>query len=280
MPPATFVVPPSFGHWRLEVGIHVGCGIWGDLVRGLSRPLVPMSRLGGRSTTMLETELADPDLMGTLVQGDAHAELANAAWAELHRRHYRYLAATIWAVYGPTLKDPHAAADLASQTLRRAVNWATRQASAEEVVARFRDASPEIESRRVRGWMGAIANRLFLDLVRRTSPTTRELHEEVEHHFSKNQREVEESPTRSRDRELLKQAVATLSPDDREAITVSLTWYDPDKGIFDVPSGEAAAIAKTLGTTTDALRQRRSRAMRRLKEAIEVLVKTEGETHE
>jgi hypothetical protein len=68
--------------------------------------------------------------------------------------------------------------------------------------------------------------------------------------------------------ELLEAALATLSEQDQAALRGSLPWYDDETQQFTFGPGEAEALAAELGTNVDALRQRRHRALKRLKKAM------------
>lgn len=71
-----------------------------------------------------------------------------------------------------------------------------------------------------------------------------------------------------------KQALLLLSEREAEVLRLSLPWYDPDKGDdgeFDFPAGEAERVATSIGTTPENFRQIRSRAIRRVRAALDTV---------
>jgi hypothetical protein len=195
----------------------------------------------------------------------APGELARRAWEELYVRHRRYLFVVVRRCYGAALDDD-GLIDLVVDTLRRAYGWARRQTNADDVRKRFTGPDSDSTRRRVLGWLGAIAKQLFLDgfQVRRSSAA--EFSRFLEDHARAHEHTAEQDdPARL---ELLETALASLNPDETDALRVSLPWYDLETRSFAVPRNEASRLASLLHTTTENLRQRRHRAIKKLEKHL------------
>lgn len=209
----------------------------------------------------LERSLAtEADLLSCLVRQREEPVAARTAWEELFFRHRRYLFVVVDRAYGSFLgKD--GSADLVVDVLRRAYEWAGRQPDAAVVRQQFTGKTPEATRRLVLGWFGAIAARLFQDSFRAEAERSSDLAElAAERMNSEAERGAEVHPRSAG----LDEALASLSQAERDALQASLGWYDPETESFAVPKGEAARMAQRLGTTPEALRQRRFRAIQKL----------------
>jgi len=212
------------------------------------------------------TACSEAELLALMAGQATSGELARDAWGELFVRHRRYVYLIANRAYGSFLGED-GTTDLVVDTFRRAFEWAGRQAVSHEVAAQFTGNCPDATRRRVVGWLGAIAERLFQD---RFSDHTKETanHDQFTEEWISCQDRVEEG-TDPASVVALREALANLSPADAEALRVSLPWYDPTTRAFMVPRGEATRLAALLGTTTEALRQRRHRAIKRLEQHLQ-----------
>jgi len=209
------------------------------------------------------TTANEAELLGLMATQIAAPEQARAAWGELFVRHRRYVFAVVSRSFGRYLGD-EGTTDIVIDTFRRAFEWAGRQPNRSTLVDRFSGESSDATRRKVLGWLGAIAERLFKDRFREDAARTEEFDLFLEHW-----RTGYEHPIGSDTQlppALLEQALATLSAGDAEALRLSLPWYDLETGCFAVPRGEASRVAALLGTNPEALRQRRHRALQKLRE--------------
>lgn len=204
---------------------------------------------------------SDAELLGLMGSHATDLVRARAAWEELFQRHRRYLYTVVWRAHGWRLGED-GTADLVVDTFVRARDWATRHAASGDVVLRF-TGSTDAETRlKVRAWLGAIAKRRFQDLCREVSTDKTRHDEYIQEWLAR--LEPEEEPSDHPLASAMRDALSSLPPSDAEALRVSLPWYDPTAGAFMVPQREAARMAALLGISTDALRQRRHRAIQRL----------------
>jgi DNA-directed RNA polymerase specialized sigma24 family protein len=201
-------------------------------------------------------------LLGLMSRQASEPELARAAWEQLYQRHVRYVFVVVSRSYSVLLAGEGGVADVVVDTFRRAYEWTGRQPSSAVVVGRFHETDPDRTRRRVLGWLTAIAERVLKDRLRGRAESLEELRFEVP------DPRIADSITNPANLtelgERLVAALATLRPEDAEALRVSLPWYDSEAGCFAFPRGEAAVVAATLGITAELLRQRRHRALKLL----------------
>lgn len=222
--------------------------------------------MGSPDSVTLNLSNADEAvLLGLMAMQASEPEQARAAWGELFVRHRRYLFVVVWRAYGRYLGED-GCADLVCDTFRRAFEWTGRHKDVSELTDRFVAESADGTRRRVLGWLGAIAERLFKDRFREDAAREEDFALFLEHWRSASDQPVEPGPIPLSD--AVRAALAALSPADAEALRVSLPWYDLATGAFAVPRGEAPRLAEMLGTTPEALRQRRHRAIKRLTDLL------------
>jgi DNA-directed RNA polymerase specialized sigma24 family protein len=213
----------------------------------------------------------DADLLCYMTMQADDPATARAAWGEFFIRNRVYLFNIVRRQYGRRLGGDEGAEDLVAEVFHKVFRWAGRHGGKVGALDRFWvDGGAESEKfalvqRRVRLWLGRMAVNRFKDALRAEDPAT-ELELIVDgdgiRPFTSTALTAPETLAK------LEAAIATLNPKDEEVLRVSLNWYDPEAGAFFFRPGEAEALARSLGLEVDALRQRRHRALKRLKEAI------------
>ena len=203
-------------------------------------------------------ELSEAKLLGLMSAQRRDPSAARAAWGELYRRHCRYVLRVVSRGFGHRFEDEEVS-DLAADAFQAAFDWAGKQPSPEGVVARFDGPDHDGIRRRVLGWLAVTARRLALRRLANQGEGMVPLRDDV---CSAVEPE-DPQPTHLRAR--LASALKRLSAGEVEALRVSSLWYDPVTGEFGLPRGEAARLASSLGITVEALRQRRHRALQKLK---------------
>lgn len=129
---------------------------------------------------------------------------------------------------------------------------------------------------KVLGYMTEIAKHIFINQVRQDSrgPDRVGLDDEA---WEREWHRRSQNPVRRPSPAIIaryEQALALLSEREAEVLRLSLPWYDPDKGNdgeFDFPPGEAERVATSIGTTPENFRQIRSRAIRRVRAALDTV---------
>lgn len=212
------------------------------------------------------TESSEADLLGVMALQEIRGEEARGAWGELFARHRRYLFVVVSRSYGSFLGED-GTVDLVCDTFQRAFEWAGRQKDADQVRTQFEASTPDSTRRRVLAWLCTIAERLFKGRYREDKTEADDYAEFLEHWKSAQDQPTEGIVLPSQPH--LEAALASLSQAEAEALRVSLPWYDLESRSFAVPRGEAARISALLGTTPDALRQRRHRAIAKIQQHLE-----------
>ena len=211
---------------------------------------------------MSPLDATDAELLALMVPSSGDEELARRAWEEMYLRQRKYLYVVVWRAYG-TYLESDGTSDLVVDALRKAYEWARRQDDARYVIERFESDSPEVTRRKVRAWLGVISERLFKDRYRSTTKS-----EERAREYEMDVRRAE-LPSGDNDEEArVRSALASLGETDQSVLRLSLPWYDVATSAFQVPRGVASKLAVEAGITPSAFRQRRHRALAKLRRAL------------
>ena len=213
----------------------------------------------------------DADLLGYMAEQADEAGFAKEAFGEFYARHRAYLFGVTYRIFGAKLGGEEGAADLVQQAFHNAYRWVGRHAGDTEAFAGFRAENREKTKRRVRSWLGTIAENLFKDILRSKQRNgVVELTDELLAVLPTGTLEeaVDLACFPPGAREALAQELVALKPEDRDIISMCLPWYDTKTSRFAFSPGEAENLAASLGIEVDTLRQRRHRAMKRLKQAV------------
>jgi len=203
----------------------------------------------------------EAELLSLMSMQQVAPEEARDAWAELYRRHSRYVAAVASRALRERGRDDDAVFDLVGDAFQTVFDWTARKRSADDLAGRFDADDAETARRKALGLLAAVTRRLA---ARRLSNGARAPREVSHAALEEAAAEEKSEPPPGAEHSKLEAVLALLSSDEAEALRVSLPWYSADTGEFTFPRGEAARIAASLGITPEALRQRRSRSIRRL----------------
>jgi RNA polymerase sigma factor (sigma-70 family) len=213
---------------------------------------------------MLDSEFepqneTDEDLVVFMSWKSDNPGAAQAAFAEFHTRHVRYLYAVCLEAYADDIGHG-GVEDLVQETFWRAFEKADTftPMSGEEDAAR----------RRIRAWLGRIAYRLVLTAARRQKRCVRLVTSEEER--------VDRCPDRTvprgeltLDEELVRRGMnELLNERERQVLESFASYYDVECKHQYPPDGLVAELCERLGTTEENVRQIRSRALKALKEFI------------
>jgi RNA polymerase sigma factor (sigma-70 family) len=203
---------------------------------------------------------SDADLMVYMAMGREDPEAAREAWAEFYQRHVGYLYAVCRRAYAPILGGEAGASDLVADTFLRAYESAGTFDAGGLV-------DPERLRRRTRAWLGRIAQRLALTLLRGRG-FVRTARVDVGEWLETSAPEpvaAAESERISR----VRQAIERLSDKEQIVIRVTFEWHEPGKPHQRLPNDVAEELAATLQTTPENLRQIRRRALKKIREFLE-----------
>lgn len=213
----------------------------------------------------------DADLLGYMAEQASDPAFAMEAFGEFYARNREFLFGVVNRAYGRLLGGEQGSADLVMRVFEKAYRWAGKHAGGAKALAGLKGPTPEDSKLRVRAWLGKIAENFFKDSLRKRkrSPVV-ELTDDLLATVPRAEPDpdVDFSGLPLGARAALAEELAALKPEDRQIITMSLPWYDPATDMFAFAPGEAEELAVSLGLEVDALRQRRYRAMNRLKQAV------------
>ena len=213
-------------------------------------------------------------LLGYMAMQRDDPEIARAAWHELYTRHHRYLLAVIGRTYSRDLGGDEEVVAVAIEAFQDLFEWAGRQLDPDNVIARFAKPTPDRTRQAVLGYLTKIAKNRVMERFRGAEggPPASQLEDEA---WDREWQKRSENPVPRLSPEVLAlhaRALEILGERDAEVLRLSLLWYDPDKGEdgeFCFPPGEAERVANSMGTTPENFRQLRSRALRRVRAALE-----------
>ncbi len=212
-------------------------------------------------------EETDADLLVYMSMAETDGPAARAAWEAFYLRHVGYLYAVCFRTFG-ALVGPDGVADLVSETFRRAFRRAeTFDPAGLENADRLR--------RRCRAWLGRIAQRLGQSMLRdngRLGP----VHLDPGHwqNLSRPRAAPPGDPEQIR---RVRETLGRLSRREQIVLRATMQWYRPDQDHQRMPGEEVAALARTLETTPENLRQIRRRGLARLRDLLTRPAQT-GET--
>jgi RNA polymerase sigma factor (sigma-70 family) len=206
---------------------------------------------------------SDAGLLTLMSQRTQDEAWADAAFCEFYARHKNY----IWIVcveIASTLNGDAWIEDIFDETFERAY----QKAGSFKLPS---GATPESESRLVRGWLGKIAANLLRTLLRnhrneyaQDEETWDKLADTVGNSTDDGNQTSSVSPKQK----LIDDALETLS--EREALVVRVTfqYYRVGEKFQRLPNKIVQELAESLGTTPENLRKIRERALRQIRDYV------------
>jgi RNA polymerase sigma factor (sigma-70 family) len=207
------------------------------------------------------TNASDDELLA-LMRRDDDRPLARAAGTEFYRRHVEFLFGVCRRTYSRSLGE-HGVEDLVADTFRRVISKgaATYQ--------RAENGDSEYRLRRVQAWLTTIAERLACDMLgaRRRHAVIQIEQEEWQEVPANLDGAVSEKTTAVRH-----VIDSILSDREQDVILTTFHWHDPEKAHQKLPEHVLSDLARRWNTSQDSIRQIRSRALSKLKPALESVV--------
>ena len=214
----------------------------------------------------------DADLLVYMAMASDDPPVAREAWDVFYRRHVGYLYAVCRRSYARWLGGEAGVGDLVADTFKRAFEHAgTFDAEGVTDADRLR--------RRVRAWLGRIAQRLMQTALREAGRLP------LRYAEPENWAELAPEPVDGPGGETgesvgpevaaAREAMALLTEAEQTVLRVTLQWYRPERDHQRLPNDVAEDLARTLGTTPENLRQIRRRALRKVKQHVEEIMRRE-----
>lgn len=211
---------------------------------------------------------SDYDLLEMMTWRESDEKVAREAFAELWRRHVRYLY-SVCRKYSKGLGGDDAAEDLTSETFKLVYEKGART---------FKPGSTsDLDGmrRHVRAWLGRIAHNLACDVFRGRVPEIRL--EEDQRDSAGGQESPEDSERSSR---LLALMEEILTKRELDVLRVTSQYVDLRKPHQKLPDDVLEDLSQQWGVTHENIRQIKSRALKKLEQALTVemkVLKPEGE---
>jgi RNA polymerase sigma factor (sigma-70 family) len=205
------------------------------------------------------TEDSDCDLLEMMTWKESDPDVAREAWAELYRRHAKYLF-PVCLKYARGLGGDEAAEDLTSETFKHVY---------ERGASTFRPGSasdPDRMRRHVRAWLGRIAHNLACNAYR-GRPLQEIWLEQDQWDNVADQERLEDSESSLR---LLRLMEQVLTDRERHILRVTAQYYDPRKPNRKLPDEVLEDLGRRWGITHENIRQIKRRALKKLNEAFAV----------
>jgi len=204
---------------------------------------------------------SDDDLLALIGRGE-HPQLACAAWAEFYLRHVGFLHGVCSRAYTRSLGREEVE-DLVAETFRRVFS----NGAATYKPAGLDD--PESRLRRIQAWLTTIAERLACDMLRgRRRRPGMQLEQEEWQDVPENAVE----PVSETTAEVCRVMQSILTEREQDVLRTTYHWYDPTREHQKLPEAVLSDLAQRWDTTPDNIRQIRSRALKRLKDALRSVV--------
>ncbi|MDQ6891083.1 MAG: sigma-70 family RNA polymerase sigma factor [Acidobacteriota bacterium] len=200
---------------------------------------------------------SDDDLLGYMAMREEDFESAREAWAELFRRHSKYLYNVLISRFGGIPGTARTLEEVVQNTFCLAFERASTFTSLEN-----RDSDGE--RRRVRAWLGKIAEHAFKDTLRRDRS--------IQADFS-----TEEVPdlvapvvadSESDARLVVEEALGTLSEREQDVVRVTMQYFSPGAEQQRLPNAVSTNLAAAWNTTPQNIRAIRHRAFMKIKKYI------------
>jgi RNA polymerase sigma factor (sigma-70 family) len=201
------------------------------------------------------TELNDEELLIEVAAGDS--EDKEAAFNEFYNRHATYLYSACERCLGQYGQGILEVDDIFTITMQKACKKAHT----------FRsngDTDPEVLRRKVRAWLGTIAENVLRDRLRSRLETEDKDPETLAEISADDSRQVD-----SEEIQLVRDAIQSLNEREQQVIWAFAQFYRLGAGQQRIPSDQLDELVRSLRTTKENLRQIRSRGLRKIKQYVE-----------
>lgn len=207
--------------------------------------------------------VAESDLIEWMAAAESCQKEAEAAFAEFHRRHAKYLYAQLQKRY------PGFAEDIASETLLRAY----KKAGKFDLKRLTNSGTPEQQRPKVRAWLGGIAHNLAADLyaAREKDPVTHSSTTSLPDDWG-HDRASDEPVSNDELSDRVREVLDSLPEREREiALVMAHNWQSGEKANR-WSREEIATVAARLGETPENIRQIKCRLHKKLEKRLAPLI--------
>lgn len=205
---------------------------------------------------------SDEELIRLMAEARQDSTANEEAWREFYERHTRYLYAVLLRAHGQAMGEARVA-DIVQETFVRAFQKSSTY--------RPDDGASDMTSqrRRVRAWLGRIAENLIKDAFRR-EPQVVFVEDVTEYDLGENVEDADnDCRSYSENLRRLEEALEKLTDREQEVLRATAYWYRPGQRQQRLPNTAMAKLAADLNTSADNIRQIRARAMRTLRKLMD-----------
>jgi len=209
------------------------------------------------------TTEGDGELLAYMSMQGEFPEHAREAWAELYRRHVRYMHHVGGKFLAALPRPPTTAKDLVNDTFLRAFKKAGTYCEPSGL-------DQDAKRRYVRAWLAKVARNLIRDLLRAVPEDgpDRQLDDE-----GWNEQAAPTAGEEGASPAVLAVLVEVLQNDlderEREVLRKTYQYWVPGRTAQRLPNKVAEEVAQQLGTTSENLRKIRQRALKKVREGLE-----------
>jgi RNA polymerase sigma-70 factor, ECF subfamily len=203
---------------------------------------------------------SDSDLLVYMTMREDDALVADEAWAELYRRHAKYVLGVCQRACQGILSDG-SAEELTHDTLLRAYERASTFNA---------DGVPEPERQRflVRAWLGRIAQNILNDRLRGLSGAI-VINLDADEWATITDDHDQGCSSHSLRIKLIGECLEALAEREKHVLRITMQHFKPKEPHQRLPNEVSEDLARALQTTPENIRQLRRRAMRKVKECVE-----------
>jgi RNA polymerase sigma factor (sigma-70 family) len=205
-------------------------------------------------------EVCDAELLRQMATAAVGSDEGKAAWEEFYNRHRRYLYGVCRRAYNETLGEARIV-ELVQDTFIRVYQKARTFKPVENEDA-------VVAGRRVRGWLGQISENIVHDSFR-NEPQVVFMDEDELPDRGDSGNSAANSQTSSERLKRLEKVMASLTDREQEVLRATAMWYRPGQRQQRLPNSVMNKLATSLNTTSDNIRQIRSRAMAKVRKSME-----------
>jgi RNA polymerase sigma factor (sigma-70 family) len=202
---------------------------------------------------------ASDDVLLAHIRDKENAETARAAWGAFYSRHIEFLFAVCFRTYGKTLGQD-GAENLVEDTFLRVYTTGAATYRGTDLL------DPDAQRLQVRGWLTSIAHNIACDTLRGRRSA---IGIQLQHEAWQDQCDDLDLPVSNTTKRICELMGSILGEREQDVLRTTFHWHDPTKEHQKLPAPVLADLASRWKTTPENVRQIRSRALNKLKAALE-----------
>jgi len=206
-------------------------------------------------------DTADFDLIRRMADQRSNFAVAREAWEHFYLRHYRVLMYICLSDHGYLLGQDDIN-DIVHDTFVKAFSRA-------ETFDHKESCPPDIQQRKCRAWLAAIAERIVRDRFKGQPEISLVDTTEIERTESTSQESTDQTDVPESERlRLLKSAFASLSEVEQTVLRATMSWWQHDQQHQRMPNAAMQELCRQIDKSPDNVRKIRSRAMEKLENYV------------